>query len=120
MAQVDPDDLKSFWREMQEIRKLQSSDPGQQVSIGFHAKVISRPGANAAAVWYRSSMIQVLNQLAQEKLAPWIKHEEVSDAVLRTMATIPIAWIGHEEREDLPFDVEEFFRRLREDGLQSG
>ncbi|QNI33097.1 hypothetical protein H7849_03720 [Alloacidobacterium dinghuense] len=65
-------------------------------------------------------MIRLLNEFAQEQLAPWIKDEEVSDAVFRTMATIPMEWIGHTEREDLPFDVEEFFRRLREGGVQNG
>ena len=57
---------------------------------------------------------------AQERLAPWIKDEEVSDAVFRTRATIPVEWIGPTEREGLPFDVEEFFRRLRAGGVQNG
>jgi hypothetical protein len=117
VAEVDPDDLKTFWQQM---RNLQASHPGQHVSIGFEAIAISKPGANAGAVWYRSSMIRVLNQFAHEQLAPWIKDEEVSDIVFRTMATIPMEWIGHTEREGLPFDVEEFFRRLGEDGLQDG
>ena len=67
-----------------------------------------------------SGQLQVLNQVAQEQLAPWVKDEEVSDAVFRTMATIPMEWVGHTDREGLPFDVEEFFRRLREDGVQNG
>jgi hypothetical protein len=29
-------------------------------------------------------------------------------------------WIGSTEREGLPFDVEEFFRRLSEGGVQNG
>ena len=117
VAEVDPDDLKTFW---QETRNLPARYPGQHVAIGFEPKVISKPGANAGAVWYRSSMIRVLNQLAQEQLVPWIKDGEVSDAVFRTMATIPMEWIGHTEWEGLPFDVEEFFRRLREGGAQNG
>jgi len=83
-------------------------------------KAICKPEANAQAVWYRSAMIRVLNQFAQEQLAPWVKDEEVSDAVFRTMATIPMEWVGHTEREGLPFDVEEFFSRLREDSAQNG
>jgi hypothetical protein len=117
VAEVDPDDLKTFWQQM---RNLQASHPGQHVSIGFEAIAISKPGANAGAVWYRSSMIRVLNQFAHEQLAPWIKDEEVSDIVFPTMATIPMEWIGHTEREGLPFDVEEFFRRLGEGGVQDG
>jgi hypothetical protein len=107
--------LKTFW---QETRKLQAKFPGRQVS--FSPRAIAKTGLNAPAAWYRSSMIFALNQVAQEQLSPWIKDEEVSDAVFRTMATIPMEWIGHAEREGLPFDVEEFFRRLREGGLQSG
>jgi hypothetical protein len=117
VAEVDADDLKTFWHE---TRNLQARHPGQHVSYGFEVKAISKPGVNALAVWYRSSMIQVLNQIAQEQLAPWVKNEEISDAVFRTMATIPMEWIGHTEREGLPFDVEEFVRRLSEGGVHNG
>ena len=64
-------------------------------------------------------MIQVVNQVAQEQLAPWVKDEEISDTVFRTMAMIPMQWAGHTDREGLSFDVEEFFRRSREDGVQN-
>jgi len=115
VAEVDPEDLKTFW---QKTRYLKARYPGQQVSLSI--ETISKPGVNAEAVWYRSSMIWALNQCAQDQLAPWIKDEEVSDAVFRTMATIPMEWIGHTEREGLPFNVEEFFRRLSEGGVQHG
>lgn len=110
VPEVDPDDLKNFLRE---IRGLEAT--GQNYAIGFeHMKAICRPGANAYAVWYRSSMIWMLNKYAQEQLAPWVRDEEVSDVVFRTMAAIPMEWVGHTVREGWPFDVEEFFRRLRE------
>ena len=115
VAEVDPDDLKTFW---QKTSELHAKFPGQNVS--FSPKAIAMTEANAPAVWYRSSMIRVLNLVAQEQLSPWIKDEEVSDAVFQTMATIPMEWIGHAEREGLPFDVEAFFRRLRESGVQNG
>jgi hypothetical protein len=67
----------------------------------------------------RAMMIR-LNEFAHELLAPWIKDEEVSDPVFRTMATIPMEWIGSTEREGLPFDVEEFFGRLSAGGVQNG
>ena len=76
-------------------------------------KAIYKPGSNVQAIWYRSTMIWALNRSVQERLATWVKDEEVSDAVFRTMATIPMEWIGHTEREGLPYDVEESFRRLR-------
>jgi hypothetical protein len=62
-------------------------------------------------------MIWMLNQVAQE-LAPWVKDEQVSDAVFRTMASIPMEWVGQTPQEGFPFDVEGFFRRLREGGVQ--
>jgi hypothetical protein len=101
VAEVDPDDLKTLW---QEISNLQATDPGQHVAIGFEAKVLAKPGVNAEAVWYRSMMIRLLNEFKHEQLAPWIS----------------IEWIGSTEREGLPFDVEEFFRRLSEGGVQNG
>ena len=116
VAEVDPDDLKAFW---QEISNLQPSDPGQHVTVGFEVKALAKPGVNAEAVWYRSMMIRLLNEFAHEQLAPWIKDEEVSDPVFRTMATIPMEWIGSTEREGLPFDVEEFFGRLSAGGVQN-
>jgi hypothetical protein len=124
VAVVDPDDLNAFWQEtrgiQQETSNFQATHPGQHFSIGFEAKVLAKPGANPAAIWYRSMMIRLLNEFAHEQLAPWIKDEDVSEAVFRTMATIPMEWIGHTEREGLPFDVEEFFRRLREGVVQNG
>jgi hypothetical protein len=116
VAKVDPDDLKTLW---QEISNLQARDPGH-VTVGFEAKALAKPRANAEAVWYRSMMIRLLNEFAHEQLAPWIKDEEVSDPVFRTMATIPMEWIGSTEREGLPFDVEEFFDRLSAGGVQNG
>jgi hypothetical protein len=70
-------------------------------------KAIYKPGSNVQAIWYRSTMIWALNRSVQERLATWVKDEEVSDAVFRTMATIPMEWIGHTEREGLPYNVEE-------------
>jgi len=48
------------------------------------------------------------------------KDEQVSAAVFQVIATIPMEWLGPTVRESLPFDVEEFFRRLKEGGLQNG
>ena|SRR5882757_9929023 len=112
VAEVDPDDLKTFW---QEVRNLQARHPSQHIGISFEVmKAIYKPGSNVQAIWFRSTMIWALNRSVQERLATWVKDEEVSDAVFRTMATTPMEWIGHTEREGLPYNVEEFFRRLRE------
>ena len=118
VPEVDPDDLKVFWHM---ARDVQARRTGQHVAIGLEAiKTVCKPGANAHAVWYRSSMISVLNQFAQDQLSSWVKGGEMSDVVFGTMARIPMEWIGHTERQGLPFDVEGFFLQLREGGAQNG
>ena len=110
---VDPQDLKSLWRQARDLQASHPGPPGQQVATGFDViKAMCGPEANAQAVWFRSSMVWVLSQIAQGQLAPWVKDEQVSDAVFQTMATIPMEWIGPGRQKGLPFDVEEFFRRL--------
>ena len=110
VPEVDPDDLKTLWRETND---LQAQHAGQNVAIGLELmKTTLKPGANAEAIFYRSSMIWLLKQFAPDQLAPWIRDGQVSDAVFRTIAMIPMEWIGHTVREGLPFDVEDFFRRL--------
>jgi hypothetical protein len=112
VPEADPDDLKTLW---QQTHDLQARHPGQNVAICLDLmKTMFKPGANAEAIFYRSSMIWLLHQFAQEQLYPWVKGEQVSDAVFRTIATIPMEWIRHTKHEGFPFDVEEFFRRLRE------
>jgi hypothetical protein len=55
VAEVDPDDLKTFW---QEVRNLQARHPSQHIGISFEVmKAIYKPGANVQAIWYRSTMI---------------------------------------------------------------
>ena|SRR5205814_960411 len=115
VAEVDPDDVKTFW---QKLRKLQAEFPGQ--TVGVSAGASAKTGPNVPAAGYRSSMLFALQQTAREQLSPWIKDEELSDAVFRTIATIPMEWIGHAVREGFPFEVEEFFRRLSETDSQGG
>ena len=87
MPEVDPEDLKTVW---QQARDVQARHPRQNVATGVELmKATCKPGANVHAVGYRSMMLWVLNRFAQERLAPWVKDEQVSDAVFRTMATIP-------------------------------
>jgi hypothetical protein len=118
VAEVDPDDLRMFW---QETRSFLARNPGQSVGMtAVPVEAVCKPEVNAMALWYRSTMIWVLQRFAPERLAPWVKGEEVSQAVFRTMATIQMEWIGHAEREGLPFDVEEFFLRLKDGGMQNG
>lgn len=110
VPEVDPEDLRTLWREQHE---LQARHAGEHVAIAMDvAQQMCKPGADIEAVFYRSSMIWLLSQFAKEKFAPWITDKQVSDVVFRTMSKIPMEWLGHTPRRDLPFDVEEFFRRV--------
>jgi hypothetical protein len=63
VAEVDPDDLKTFW---QEVRNLQARHPSQHIGISFEVmKAIYKPGSNVQAIWFRSTMIWALNRSVQ-------------------------------------------------------
>jgi hypothetical protein len=110
VVEVDPDDLKTMWQKM---RDLQARHPGASaVAGGFQGTPIGEPDAHSGAVWFRTTMLSTLYRVAREPLAPWMNDEEVADAVFRTMARIPMEWIGFTPRAGLPFDVDEFFRQL--------
>ena len=111
VAAVDPEDLKAIWELHREIA---IQHPGQ--SVGIDHKVIAgrcKPGADVHAVAYRTSMLEVLQRVAPDSLAPWTKNTELDYAVFRVAADIPMDWIGTEPHKGLPFDVEEVLRRLR-------
>lgn len=118
VPEVDPQDLKTLWHLGRDLR---ARFPTGQHAIGFDLKkAICKPGANVQAASYRLSIIWgALDYFAQEQLAPWVKDDQVSDAVFQTMATIPIEWVGPGRQKGLPFDVAEFFRRLSEGGPPS-
>jgi hypothetical protein len=108
---VDPEDLKAIWRLHREIA---SQHPGQ--SVGIDDTVIvgrCKPNTDVHAVAYRTSILQLLQHVAQGSLAPWTKNTKLDDAVFRVVADIPMDWIGTEQHKGLPFDVEELLRRLR-------
>jgi hypothetical protein len=111
VPEVDPDDLKAIWQIGEELR---AKHPGAK-AVGVEViKQACKPGANVEATWYRSSMIWMLSHVAQQQLAPWLREGQVSDPVFRTIASIPMQWVGSEVRQGLPFDIEEFLRCLNE------
>ena len=112
VAEVDPDDLRAFWQKTCELQMKH----GRQVSLSSQSMkdINGKPGANTDAIWYRASMIWVIQKFAPTRFSDWIKGEVISDAVVQTMATIPMEWIGRTERNGLPFDFEVFLTRLKE------
>jgi hypothetical protein len=113
VPEVDPEDLKTLWREQHDPQGRHS---GEYVMAMDFAQQLCKPGADIKAVFHRSSMIWLLSQFARKQLGPWVKDEQVLDVVFRTMAKIPMEWLGHAPRQGLPFDVEEFFRQLNQTG----
>lgn len=112
VPEAEPDDVKAVWQ----IGQDEERKNPQHRATGFAVyEQVCKPGANTEAVWYRSSMIWLLRQMAQEQLAPWTKEGQFDDAIFRVAATISMEWmeIGV-SRQGLPFDVDEFFWRLSE------
>lgn len=109
---VDPEDLKAIWLMGKEMQAAfpQSKAVGMDVMRSY-----CKPGANLEATGYRSSMIWLLSQVAQQQLTPYFDDEtEYADPVFATMASLPMTWVGPGPKQDLPFDIKEFFRRLNE------
>ena len=111
VPEVDPDDLKAIWQIGEELQANHSSVKAVGVEV---MKQACKPGANIEATWYRSSMIWMLTHVAQQQLTPWLRDGKIADPVFRAMASIPMEWVGSEVKQSLPFDVEEFLRRLNE------
>lgn len=105
---VDPADLRSVWQ-MQ--RELQARVPGQQIGIIADYNRACSPGANIDAVWFRVSMIRMLEMLGL--LGRWIQDGVLADAVFKVAATFPMEGmtIGV-PRQGLPFDVQEFMSQV--------
>lgn len=111
IAAVDPADLRSVW-EMQ--RESQARIPGQHTAISaeFYNRACS-PGANVGAVWFRASMLGMLEMLGI--LAPWIHESVLADAVFKVAATFPMKGMAiGVQRQGLPFDVQEFLSLIAE------
>jgi hypothetical protein len=106
---VDPADLRSLW-EMQ--REVQARTAGQHTAIS--AEIYKRacsPGANVGAVWFRASLIGMLEMLGV--LRPWIHEGVVADAVFKVAATFPMNGMAiGVPRQGLPFDMQELISQI--------
>ena len=107
---VDPADLRSVW-EMQ--RELQAHSPGGGVILDVEMyKRACSPGADVESVWFRTSLIGILDKLGM--LRPWIREGAVDDAVFKVAATFPMNGMAVSvPRQGLPFDVQEFLRQIK-------
>lgn len=110
---VDPEDVKAVW---QIGRNAQANHPGQ-VAVGVDLmKHGCKPGADTAAVSYRSSLLWLINQIAPEQLARFARAGQPDDAVFRAVAKVPAEWMGVGiVRQGPPFDLNEFLRLCDEE-----
>jgi hypothetical protein len=106
---VDPADLRSVW-EMQ--REVQARTAAQHTAISAEIyKGACSPGANVGAVWFRASLIGMLEMLGV--LRPWIHEGVVADAVFKVAATFPMNGMAiGVPRQGLPFDVQELISQI--------
>ena len=111
VSAVNPDDLRNVWKMTCTIL---ANNQGQGVALD--ARMFERmcsPGANVMAVWYRASMLGMLQILPGEPLTQWLHDGELDEAVFQVAATFPLkkmeVGVVH---EGLPFGVEEFFKQV--------
>lgn len=109
VAAVDAADLKAVRAFM---RNSRPGPTARGISGGMYESMCS-PGANVEAVWYRASMLGLLEMLAGKMLTPWTNDGELDDKVIQVAATFPMkkmeVGVIH---EGPPFDVAEFLKQI--------
>ena len=119
IPEVDPDDLKAIWRLQREV---EAQHPGQRVAIDAElAKHYCKPEANIQAIGYRTGLLSLLKFVAPDKIAPWLRDSHPDDALFRVAAVMPLRWpeVGF-VRDGFPFDIDDFFRTVRERQAEKG
>jgi hypothetical protein len=107
---VDPEDVKAVWELGQEsVKGHPQGDVAISVEIFRHA---CKPGANVPAVTYRMQQIGILQLIRPDMVDPLL--QDKPEAVFRAAAEISMEWIGAGVRHGLPFDPDDFVRRVRE------
>jgi len=110
---VEPSDLKSVWKIVEEIREHSGSNEHSAIDVRTYAEVCS-PGANVMAVWYRASMFGVLVQSAG-LLAPELP-DDATDVVFNVAARFPIKFMKPGVvSQGLPLDAEEFMKQVEDE-----
>jgi len=109
VSEVDPADVKIVWQVQKDAK-----DPVHGMGAAVGAALIRQtctPGADIAAVGYRTMNPQMMNQIAPEQLARFMRDGEPQESVFRAAAKVPVEWMGVGiVRQGPPFDVNEFLR----------
>jgi len=112
VATVSPDDLRNVWTMMRDLEARTQAGQTGSLSSRLYEGACS-PGANVLAVWYRASILGVLQILPGNPLTPWSHGGELDDAVFQIAATIPMKKlpIGL-VKNGLPLDVQELVKQI--------
>jgi hypothetical protein len=119
VSAVDPADLKAVCAFMRNVETRTTASQNTAIDSRAYENVCG-PGADVQAVWYRASMLGLLQMLPkvspmfpESPLTPWTHNGELDDAVIQVAATFPMKNMGVGVVHDgLPFDVEEFLKQV--------
>jgi hypothetical protein len=106
---VDALDLEAMWQIGQDIR---TRHPGELVGVsaGFYERAC-QPGADVRALRFRAMMIEMLIRREHQELT--LEDDALRAKVFEVASRIPMTWIGFGRIDALPFDTEEFVRKVR-------
>jgi hypothetical protein len=109
---VDPADLKQLWTYAQELR---AKYPNGGVATGIEIfKHMCSPGADARAVWYRSTMLGLLEMMLE---TAW-PGGRPSEAAFKVASRMELRWMGvGVPQKGLPFDLESFLAEAQGESI---
>jgi len=112
VAAVSPDDLRNVWIMMRDLEVRTPEGQTGSLSSGLYEGACS-PGANVLAVWYRASILGVLQRPPDNPLTPWSHGGELDDAVFQIAATFPMEKLPTGlVKNGLPLDVQELVKQI--------
>jgi hypothetical protein len=111
VAAVNPADLKNVWAMFRDVQARAGAEH-RCIDVRSYQHACS-PGADVTAVWFRASMLGVLQMFPESPLMQWTHDGEFDDVVFQVAATFPMkkmqVGVVH---EGPPFDVEDFVEQL--------
>lgn len=107
VATVAPADLSAIWKFTREQNQNMLAGQRVRIGLGTYERLCS-PGAKVKAVWYRASMIGMLDMM----LPGWMGQTDI-EKVAALAATFPMkkmkVGVVH---EGPPFDLRQFLKQL--------
>jgi hypothetical protein len=111
VAAVDPDDLRRAWEMTHEVH---GRNQGQGAALDIMSyRRISSPSADVMALWFRVSMLALLQKMPESPLTQWTHDGNLDHAVFQVAATFPMKNPKVGTVYDGPqFEVPEFLRQI--------